>query len=258
MFDMQNLVSIINLSKYFSSDGEHVQALSDINLQIAEGEIVSIIGASGCGKSTLLRIIGGLEAHSGGEVFFDGSPVHAPSREKGFIFQDHRLLPWLTVAENIRFSMPEGVENQEQIISENIALVGLKGFENAYPKQISGGMAQRVSIARALANRPKILLLDEPFGALDALTKMHLQDELLSIWEKEQITMVVITHDIDEAIYLGNRVVVMTPRPGKIKLVQSIDCTYPRVRTAPVFAEYKKIIYREFFKDSDIPFTYSI
>lgn len=254
----KTLVDIRHLNKRFEAEENTVEALSDINLQIKAGEIVSVIGSSGCGKSTLLRIIGGLEMPSSGEILFDGKAITAPSREKGFIFQDHRLLPWLTITENIRFSMPEKLDNQDELISRNIELVGLKGFENAYPKQLSGGMAQRVSIARALVNRPKILLLDEPFGALDALTKMRMQDEILSIWEKEKITMVVITHDIDEAIYLGNRVVVMTPRPGRIKLVQDIKFTSLRMRTGPAFAEYKDIIYREFFADSDMPFVYSI
>ena len=201
---MGNIVEINHLTKVFSNQEKEVKALEDINLTIEEGSFISIIGGSECGKSTLLRIIGGLEKDFEGEVLVDGKPVSKPSRDKGFIFQDHRLLPWLTVKENIRFSLPDSKKKEEILIKENLSLVGLSDFENSYPGQLSGGMAQRVSIARALANKPRILLLDEPFGALDAITKMNLQEELLKIWKKEKITMIIVTHDIDESIYLGS------------------------------------------------------
>jgi sulfonate transport system ATP-binding protein len=255
---VSELVTISRLSKSFPSQEGSLQVLSDISLTVPEGEIVSVIGGSGCGKSTLLRILAGLDTEYSGEVLFDGKPITKPSREKGVIFQDHRLLPWLTVEDNIRFSLPKGAPEEKQIISKNLELVGLKGFERAYPKQLSGGMAQRVAVARALANKPKILLLDEPFGALDAFTKINLQEELLSIWKQEPVTMILVTHDIDEAIYLGNQVVVMTPRPGRIKNIHRIDLNMPRSRTGLDFVKIKEVIYQEFFGVSQAPFTYTI
>ena len=255
---MGNIVEINNLTKVFESKDNAVKALEDINLEIEEGNFISIIGGSGCGKSTLLRIIGGLETEYEGEVLVDGKRVERPSREKGFIFQDHRLLPWLTVKENIRFSLPDNQKKNDALIKENLEIVGLSEFENAYPRQLSGGMAQRVAIARALANKPRILLLDEPFGALDAITKMNLQEEMLKIWRKEKITMVIVTHDIDEAIYLGSKVVVMTPRPGRIKKIQKVDLGVPRRRTGPLFTQARDKIYKEFFEDVELPIEYNI
>ncbi len=255
---MGNIVEIKNLTKVFESKDNTVKALENINLEIEEGNFISIIGGSGCGKSTLLRIIGGLETEYEGNVFVDGKKVEKPSREKGFIFQDHRLLPWLTVKENIRFSLPDNQKKNDDLIRENLEIVGLSEFENAYPGQLSGGMAQRVAIARALANKPRILLLDEPFGALDAITKMNLQEEMLKIWRKEKITMVIVTHDIDEAIYLGSKVVVMTPRPGKIKKIQKVDLGVPRRRTGSLFTLARDTIYKEFFEDVELPIEYNI
>ena len=256
--DMGNIVEIHNLTKKYKTKDSEVTALQDINLEIQEGSFISIIGGSGCGKSTLLRIIGGLEKQYESEVLVGGKAVEKPSREKGFIFQDHRLLPWMTVKENIRFSRSKEQKKNEDLIQKNIDLVGLTGFENAFPKELSGGMAQRVAIARALANRPKLLLLDEPFGALDAITKINLQEQLLKIWEKEKITMILVTHDIDEAIYLGKKVVVMTPRPGKIKRIHDINLGSPRRRTGSVFAAAKDEIYKEFFSEAELPIEYNI
>lgn len=255
---MGNIVEINNLTKIFEANGKKVTALDNINLNIEEGNFVSIIGGSGCGKSTMLRIIGGLENQYNGQVIVNGSSVTKASRDKGFIFQDHRLLPWLTVKENIQFSLPDSKKNNIELIKENLELVGLSDFENAYPKQLSGGMAQRVAIARALANKPKILLLDEPFGALDAITRMNLQEQILKIWRKEKITMIIVTHDIDEAVYLGSKVVVMTPRPGRIKKIIDVDLGTPRKRTGTVFNEAREKIYREFFKDVEMPIEYNI
>lgn len=246
---MEDIVKINNLSKVFKDKhGGEVVALQNINLDIKRGEFISIIGSSGCGKSTLLRIIAGLETEYEGNITINDKPILSPSRDKGVIFQDHRLLPWLTVAENIEFSLREGQLDKEDLIKEHIDLVGLKGFENVYPSQLSGGMAQRASIARALANKPEVLLLDEPFGALDAMTKINMQEELLKIWEKEKITMIIVTHDIDEAVYLGDRVVVMSSRPGKIKRIENTDLGHYRLRTSPNFAKAKEKIYEEFFK----------
>lgn len=255
---MGNIVEIKQLTKRFVTKDKIVTALQDINLNIEEGSFNSIIGASGCGKSTLLRIIGGLEVQSEGSVYVDGEPVKGPSREKGFIFQDHRLLPWMTVKQNIQFSLPKEKKNDDDLIQKNLELVGLKGFENALPRQLSGGMAQRVAIARALANKPKILLLDEPFGALDAITRIHMQEEILRIWHQEPITMIIVTHDIDEAVYLGQKVIVMSSRPGHVKRIQRVDLGTPRQRTGPLFSEAKAAIYKEFFKEQNVPFTYQI
>jgi sulfonate transport system ATP-binding protein len=253
-----HIIEISHLSKTFQSGKNKIEALRDINLKIRKGEFVSIIGASGCGKSTLLRIIGGLDKEYKGKALFEGKPILSPSRQRGFIFQDIRLLPWLTVEDNIKFSLPYKTPDIDDIVSRKLEIVNLKGFEKAYPKQLSGGMAQRVAIARALANQPKVLLLDEPFGALDAITKIRLQEEMLRIWENEKITMILVTHDIDEAVYLGNRVVVMTNRPGRIQKIHDIKLANPRSRISYEFNIQKETIYKEFFGDIDVPFAYAI
>lgn len=255
---MENIVEIKHLTKIFKTQNKETTALSDINLTISEGKFVSIIGGSGCGKSTLLRIIGGLETKYNGSVLVNGKKVEHASRQTGFIFQDHRLLPWLNVKENIRFGLPKELKNNDELIMENLKIVGLEKFAASYPKELSGGMAQRVAIARALANKPKLLLLDEPFGALDAMTKMRLQDELLKIWEKEKITMIIVTHDIDEAIYLGNDIVVMTPHPGKIKRIKHVELETPKSRVGASFNMVKEQVYKDFFETEEMPFAYSI
>lgn len=246
---MGDIIEINNLSKIFKNNKDQdIIALKNINLNIKRGEFVSIIGSSGCGKSTLLRIIAGLETEYDGSITMNDKPILSPSRDRGVIFQDHRLLPWLTVSENIEFSLSDDQLDKKDLIKEHIELVGLKGFENEYPNKLSGGMAQRASIARALANKPELLLLDEPFGALDAMTKINMQEELLKIWEKEKITMIIVTHDIDEAVYLGNKVVVMTSRPGRIKRIENTDLGNYRLRTSSHFTKIKEKIYEEFFK----------
>ncbi|MBR1851936.1 MAG: ABC transporter ATP-binding protein [Lachnospiraceae bacterium] len=252
--NQNNIVVLKNVNKKF----DELDVLQDINLNVKEGEFVSVIGVSGCGKSTLLRIIGGLEKESDGQVLVEGKEVSAPSRKVGFVFQDHRLLPWLTVEENIKLGLDKKQENKDKIVDQNLKLVGLESFKKAYPSQLSGGMAQRVAIARALANHPDILLLDEPFGALDAITRINMQKELRRIWDQEKITMILITHDIDEAVYLGDRVVVMSSRPGKIKKIVAIDDECHRKRTGVRFSETKDIIFQEFFRDEEVPFVYSI
>ena len=249
MNGLGDIIEINNLSKIFKNNkDEDIVALKNINLSIKRGEFVSIIGSSGCGKSTLLRIIAGLETEYDGSITMNDKPILSPSRDRGVIFQDHRLLPWLTVSENIEFSLKDDQLDKKDLIKEHIELVGLKGFENEYPNKLSGGMAQRASIARALANKPELLLLDEPFGALDAMTKINMQEELLKIWEKEKITMIIVTHDIDEAVYLGNRVVVMTSRPGRVKRIENTDLGNYRLRTSSNFTKIKEKIYEEFFK----------
>ena len=253
-FQKKIVVQIDHLNKYF----EDVHALEDISLSVEEGEFLSVIGVSGCGKSTLIRIIGGLETASSGTVLVNGQAVLKPTRKIGFVFQDHRLLPWLTVTENIRLALNKDEKNQKETVEKYLTLVGLEKFADAYPKQLSGGMAQRVAIARSLANRPDILLLDEPFGALDAMTRISMQLELQKIWKAQKTTMILITHDIDEAVYLGQRVVVMSPRPGKIKKIVPVSniCHYDRTGTD--FAITIEHIYKEFFRNEEVPFAFSI
>ncbi len=247
--DRDEYLKIKDLNKSFVINQNIVPVLKNINLFIRQGEFVSIIGSSGCGKSTLLRIIAGLETDYDGLVTLNDEKITKPGLDRGIVFQEHRLFPWLTVRENIAYALKNISEKEiQQIITEHIELVGLNGFENAYPSQLSGGMAQRASIARALVNRPNVLLLDEPFGALDAFTKIQLQNEIKRIKEKEKATMVLVTHDIDEAIFLGDRVVVMTSRPGKIKKVFPIMLGTNEDRSSLEFTKIRKSVYREFFE----------
>lgn len=247
------------LSKSFTLKDRVVQALRDISLDIPAGSIVSIVGASGCGKSTLLRIIAGLERDFEGSVTLGGNPITGPGLDRGVVFQEHRLLPWLTVEQNILFGLGRlGAGEKALRLARQLELVGLSAFAKAYPGQLSGGMAQRVAIARALANQPAILLLDEPFGALDALTKIHMQQEILRIWEAERTTMVLVTHDIDEAIFLGDQVVVMSSRPGTVKTILPIDLPRPRDRSSPDFITIRRRIFGAFFAETEAPFAYEI
>jgi NitT/TauT family transport system ATP-binding protein len=204
--------------RYRSRDGE-VPALSGVDLDVAHGEFVSIVGPSGCGKSTLLYLLGGFITADGGSMTVDGKAVAGPGIDRGIVFQEYALFPWLTVAENIRYGLEmTGVPRakRQSIVDRLIGTIGLEGFENRFPRELSGGMKQRVAIARTLAYDPKILLLDEPFGALDALTREAMQDELLRIWQATRKTVVMVTHDVSEAVYLSERVLVMSRRPGRI------------------------------------------
>ncbi|WP_194726030.1 ABC transporter ATP-binding protein [Noviherbaspirillum malthae] len=246
-------LEIRNLSKQYQVKGESLPVLDNISLSIKPGEFVSIVGSSGCGKSTLLRLVIGLEDDYRGEILLDGKRIVGTSLERGIVFQEHRLFPWLTVEQNVSLGLlnaglPE--DQKRKSVQEHIELVGLKGFESAYPYQLSGGMSQRVAIARALVNRPEVLLLDEPFGALDALTRSHLQQELQRIWEQEGITAILVTHDVEEAVYLGDRVVVMQPRPGRIRRIVDVPLPRPRDRGSYAFAEIKDDVLAEF---SDTP-----
>jgi sulfonate transport system ATP-binding protein len=255
----RNSLNIRGLRKDFVVPGARVTALKDINLTVSQGEFISIIGSSGCGKSTLLRIIAGLETDYQGDAKFEGARINGPGLERGVVFQEHRLFPWLTVRENVAFGLGGGRENsRSESVREHIDLVGLTGFEQVYPHQLSGGMAQRASIARALVNRPQVLLLDEPFGALDALTKIQMQEEVLRIWKAEGATMVLVTHDIDEAVFLGDRVVIMSNRPGTIKRIIPVDLPRPRDRGSYEFTQLRSAIYAEFFRQEDKPFAYAI
>ena len=227
-------VSIQHLNKYYpSQSGESLQVLEDIQLDIQPGEFISIVGSSGCGKSTLLRLLVGLENQYEGQIQVDGKKIFGTDLSRGIVFQDHRLFPWLSVRENVRIALHQSNlsrDQENQLIDEHLELVNLTKFKDAYPSQLSGGMNQRVAIARSLVNRPQILLLDEPFGALDALTRQHLQDELQRIWQSEKITMIIVTHDVEEAVFLGDRVVVMQPHPGRIKRIVNVPVPHPRKR----------------------------
>ena len=255
---MPERLVIEGLNKTFQSRNGEVEVLNDINLTINQGEFISILGSSGCGKSTLLRIIAGFETDYKGRVLLDGEQINKPSLDKGMVFQDHRLLPWLTVKDNIAFGVPDKQQDKDELVKNHLELVGLKGFEDAFPHQLSGGMAQRVAIARALVNKPKILLLDEPFGALDPMTRINMQEEILRIWKQEKITIILVTHDIEEAVYLGDRVVVLTSRPGRIRKISKVEIGRPRDRVNNDFVSEKGKIYHEFFKQVSEPFTYTI
>lgn len=252
-----NNLEIVGLGKRYASQqasGGVLQVLENINLNVQAGQFVSIVGASGCGKSTLLRLVLGLDSEYEGQILIGGQAISGTGRDRGIVFQDHRLFPWLTVAQNVGVALrnsPFNAVQKRDLIAEHIALVGLEGFEQSYPHQISGGMAQRVAIARGLVNRPSMLLLDEPLGALDALTRSRLQVELQRIWEKEKITMLLVTHDVDEAVFLGDRVVVMEPHPGRIKRTVEIDLPRERNRSDPDFIRLRDDVLSDFL-DIDV------
>ena len=240
-------LAIENVSRIFPGvrRGAPTRALEPITLGVADNDFVTILGPSGCGKSTLLRLVAGLDRPTTGQIVLDGMPVRKPGPDRGMVFQSYTLFPWLTVADNIGFGLREkGVarERRGEVVGEWLGRIGLTGFEHHYPKQLSGGMQQRTAIARALANDPAILLLDEPFGALDNQTRALMQELLLGIWERERKTVLFVTHDIEEAIFLASRVVVMTARPGRIKADVAIDLPHPRhytIKTSPEFSALK-------------------
>jgi ABC-type nitrate/sulfonate/bicarbonate transport system ATPase subunit len=235
------------LSRSFASTsgGTPTVALQATDLDVAENDFITILGPSGCGKSTLLRIVAGLDRPSSGEVLLDGQRIVGPGADRGMVFQSYTLFPWLSVQDNICFGLRErGLPRAQQLelAASFIDKVGLRGFERHYPKQLSGGMQQRVAIARALANGPRMLLMDEPFGALDHQTRELMQELLLGIWEAERKTVLFVTHDIDEAVFMGSRVVVMSARPGRIKLDRAVPLAHPRhysVKTSAEFAALK-------------------
>jgi ABC-type nitrate/sulfonate/bicarbonate transport system ATPase subunit len=222
---------------------EEVIALDGIDLAVADDEFLTVLGPSGCGKTTLLNIVASFESASGGEVLLDGEPVRKPGPDRGVVFQEYALFPWLTVQQNIEFGLRERrmprLERRERV-RRQIASVGLSGFEQRYPQELSGGMRQRVALARLLINNPKILLMDEPFAALDAQTRSMMQQELLGVWSAERRTVIFITHNIEEAVLLGDRVVVMTARPGRIKEIVAIELARPRDVTSTEFNEIRR------------------
>ena len=246
---LNGVLEFKSVGKQYVRDNQPLDVLENFNLSVRPGEFISIVGTSGCGKSTLLRLVIGLDDGYKGEILLDGGRIAGTSLDRGIVFQEHRLFPWLTVEQNIAVGLKSidlSSAQKKRLVQEHIDLVGLGGFEAAYPQQLSGGMSQRVAIARGLVNRPKILLLDEPFGALDALTRTHLQKELQQIWEKEGITMILVTHDVEEAVFLGDRVVVMEPRPGRIKRVIDVPLPHPRERTNFSFVKIKEDVLRDF------------
>jgi ABC-type nitrate/sulfonate/bicarbonate transport system ATPase subunit len=240
------MISIQSLNKTFKTGKQSFQALHDINLTIKDNEFVTILGPSGCGKSTILRIVAGLEDATEGELKLDDVEIVGPGMERGMVFQGYTLFPWLTVRENIEYGMKLRnipIMDRRAVSSYLLNVIKLEKFANAYPKQLSGGMKQRVAIARALANKPKVLLMDEPFGALDAQTKLEMQELLLEIWAQEKTTVIFITHDIEEAVYLSQRVVMMAAQPGRIIGEYSVDLPDERtseVRDLPQFLSLKR------------------
>ena len=250
-------VSIQAVSRVFeTAKGQRTQALQPVDFEVRDNDFVTILGPSGCGKSTLLRIVAGLDHATSGRVLLDGVPVEGPGADRGMVFQSYTLFPWLTIEQNIRFGlrergMPEA--QQKERAAYFIAKVGLRGFEQHFPKQLSGGMQQRTAIARALANDPKILLMDEPFGALDNQTRVLMQELLLGIWEAERKTVLFVTHDIDEAIFMANRVAVFSARPGRIKTELAVQLPHPRhytIKTSPEFMDLKARLTEEIRAES--------
>jgi NitT/TauT family transport system ATP-binding protein/sulfonate transport system ATP-binding protein len=242
-------VTIRDLTKTFAIDSDTLTVLKGIDLDIRGGESLAIVGASGSGKTTLLRILAGLEDPDDGGVLIDGAPVHGLGRDRAVIFQEPRLLPWLTVLGNVAFGLEvQGVQELEakERARRYIRLVGLSEFESAWPRQLSGGMAQRVGIARALTVQPEILLLDEPLGALDAMTKITMQEELSRIWTEEQVTMVLVTHDLEEAIFLADRVLVLPKNKGAAIRLIDIDLPRPRDRNEARFVSFRQQLMAEF------------
>ena len=221
-----------NIGRVFKlRNKQEVTALQDFNLSVGNNEFVSIIGPSGCGKSSFLQMVAGLDYPDRGSIRVDGNLVDSPGADRGMVFQGYTLFPWLTVAENVKFGLKKTqlqAAEKEKLVGNYIELVGLTGFENVYPRQLSGGMRQRVAIARALVGKPKVLLMDEPFGALDAQTRLMMQALLLEVWERERTTVLFVTHDVEEAIVLSDRVYLMTARPGRVKAEVRIDLPRPR------------------------------
>lgn len=241
-------VVLKEVSKAFQQrNGRLLPVLTDVNLQIAHGEFVTLLGPSGCGKSTLLRLLAGLDTPTAGEISVFGSPVRGPHPERGLVFQDPTLFPWLTVSQNVALGpTARGLGVRREEVLQFLERVGLADFASAFPHQLSGGMAQRAALARVLINHPRVLLLDEPFGALGAFTRMDMQNLLRSLVAGEEITTVLVTHDVDEALFLSDRIVVLTPRPGRIRAIMPVSLPHPRDRSAPAFLKLRGELLRLF------------
>ena len=246
------VLSIRGVDRVYTDSGNPqavgVEALRGVDLDVYRGEFLSIIGASGCGKTTLLRLIGGLDRPQAGTLKINGREIEGPDPQRGYIFQQGSLFPWMTVEQNIASGLKARhiYKEKKAEVPRYVKMVGLDGFEKAFPHEVSGGMAQRVAIARALINDPEVLLLDEPMGALDSFTRADLQDKLLDIRRQNNATMILVTHDVDEAVYLSDRIVIMTPRPGKISEIIEVDLPHPRDRGSDAFVEIRKHIMEQF------------
>lgn len=242
-------IETTRITKWYGiNENEKMIALAELSLKINDNEFFCLVGPSGCGKSTLLKIIAGLESVDGGIASIDGVRINGPGLNRGMVFQDYALFPWLTVEQNIEFGLElrkVSKKERKETVDRYVNMVGLSGFEKSLPKQLSGGMKQRVAIARALSLRPKILLMDEPLGALDAFTRLQMQEEITRIWKEEKQTVIFVTHDIEEAVYLADRIAVMTPNPGKIKKVLEITIPRPRKRTDPFLVKLRDEVYQD-------------
>ncbi len=244
--DIMTVLKLDNVTKVFSNGPNDLQTvLSNISFEANKGEFLCIVGPSGCGKSTILRLIAGLIPVTKGKILLNGKEVHEPDTNRGMVFQSPTLFPWLTVRENIEYSLRIKKKKNPQEVNRLISLIGLEKASNMYPHQLSGGMAQRVSLARTMINSPEVFMLDEPLGALDAFTRMSMQDELLKLWRDKNNLMIMVTHDIDEAIYMGTRVLIMKPNPGEIKDIVDVDLEYPRDRTDLKFTELRRDIMKK-------------
>ena len=243
------------VGKRYALEGKAITILDNVHLNVAPGEFVAVVGASGCGKSTLLRLLAGLDADYDGDIAHDGVPVRRTRASCSLVFQDHRLFPWHTLLDNVALALARAgltASERRARAGEQLERVGLRDYQNAYPQQISGGMSQRAAIARALVSRPDVLLLDEPFGALDALTRLKMQRELLRLWERDRPTIVMVTHDIDEAVYLADRIVVLSSNPGRIDKIVSIDLDRPRRREDPRYGALRAQLLAHFLEPQDI------
>jgi NitT/TauT family transport system ATP-binding protein/sulfonate transport system ATP-binding protein len=251
----QGHVEVLGVSKVFGENGTRLLALDSAELDVRPGEFVSLIGPSGCGKSTLLRLLAGLESPTSGDLLVDGEVVFEPHYSRGFVFQDPTLFPWKTIRANVAVGLDARglLKERRADVDEYLRLVGLEEFGDMYPHQVSGGMAQRAALARALVNHPRVLLLDEPFGALDAITRISMQVEMARIWEERKLTVLLVTHDVDEAVYLSDRVLVMSQRPGRIVESVPIPDPRPRQRDSSAFFEHRAGLLRTLHLANELP-----